>query len=254
MEIFKEIAEQKLLTPFVNFYGIENKEYIKKRFNNCKVILYDGKPLQENDEVRNHIITNISEEQLNAILNTRKDNIFLQSAYIEEFDLLVLPQNFNMTHWVHECNHMLSSHVMCTNPLKSISGISETIEYDGWVQVFDEFLNEAINQLMTIEILDRLGEKSEPSWQEEMFPLIYDFYFYFKKELKKLFISGNLDEFKNNVGKYYFEQFSQAIFKSGFKIRRSLGKNQKIQIEEDEIRRVKQIVKIMNNNNIQSII
>ena len=252
MKIFKEIIEQKLLTPFVNFYGKENSEYIKTRFNNCKVILYDGKSIQENDDVRNHIITNISNEKLNAILTARKDKVFLQSAYIEEFDLLVLPQNFNLTHWVHECNHMLSSHVLSANPLKSVSGISETIECDGWVQVFDEFLNEAVNQLMTIEIIDSLGQTSESSWQEEMLPIINDFYYTFKEELKELFISGNLDEFKNNVGKYYFEQFSQAVFKSGFKIRRCLGKSQKPQIGEDEIKHIKQIVKIMKNNSIQA--
>lgn len=252
MENFKEIFPQKLIMAFVNFYGKENKQYIEKRFNDCKVILYDGMPLQENDNIRNHIKTNISEEQLNVIFNARKDKVFLRSAYIEEFDLLVLPQNFNMTHWIHECNHMLSSRIMSMHPLKSLSGISETIEIDGFVQVFDEFLNETINQLMTIEIIESLGEDPEPSWQQEMFPIINDFYSVFKEELKKLYILGNLDEFKNNVGKYYFTQFSQAVFRCGFKIRRSLVKGQKIQILGDEITHIQRMVQIMKNNSMQA--
>lgn len=248
MEKFYEIIEQKLLMAFVKFYGKKSKKYISERFNNCKVILYDEMPLQDNNDVRNHIKTNITHEELNVILNARKDKVFLQSGCIEEFDLLILPQNVNMTHWVHECNHMLSTHILSTHPLKSISGISETIEFGKGVEVFDEFLNEAVNQLMTIEILNILGEKAEASWQEEMFPIIDDFYGEFKEDLKQLFLSGNLDEFKDYLGKSHFEQFSQSVFRVGFKIRRALGKGENTLIGENEINRIKQIVKIMKGN------
>lgn len=78
-------------------------------------------------------------------------------------------------------------------PLKIISGICLSFEENG-------DLNEAINQKMTLEILEELKKLGlevsyTPSWQENMFPIINLFYETFKDKLKNVYITGNILSF-----------------------------------------------------------
>ena len=250
MQKVKQIFDTILISAFINFYGKEKREYIREKFSDVQIILYDKIPLKEKDNIRNHIVTDISEEKLKEILDSKQQNLFLQSGFIDEFNLLILPQDYNLTHIAHECNHMIASHILSLNPLKSVNGISITLEKNG-VITMHEFLNEAIIQLMTIEILNSVGEQAEPSWQETLFPLVNYFYNTFKNELKALFTSGNLSEFINIVGESNFDEFSQSIFIQGFKIRRALGNGNKPKIKDDDIKNVEDIVEKMKNCNNQ---
>ena len=100
---------------------------------------------------------------------------------------------------------------------------------------------------MTIEVLEDLknmGIKIEvtPSWQENLFPIIDLFYNTFKNELKKVNINGNLVEFRELLGEEYYNEFSQILFMCGFKAKRSIKKEEKIEISTDKIKLIERLV------------
>lgn len=242
-----------IIQAFINFYGEQYSEYILKRLSNSRIIWYDDKKLDETEDIHNHIISLIPVEEINELLRKRSKKVFLQSAYIDELDLLVLPLSYDLTHIIHESNHKVGSHVLSYEPLVQINGISYSKEMNNGVIEYDEFLGEAINHKMTLEILSELDDlgievKKTPSWQEHLFPLINLFYETFKDLLKETFVSGDLNGFVKSLGEDNYIYFSQMIYLKGFKIIRQLKKGDKPEISQEDIELIEGTVHKMKSH------
>lgn len=234
-----------IMQAFINFYGDQHKDYILKKLNESRIIWYDK--TNKETEVRNHIISSLPEEIINDCLKKRSEKAFLQSAYIDELDLLILPLSYDFTHIVHESNHKVGSHIISSQPLVQINGLAYTVEKDNGVIEYDEFLSEAINQKMTLDILDELENlgivtRKTSSWQSYLFPFINLFYDTFKDLLKETFISGNLNNFIKLLGEDSYNDFSQLIYLKGFKVRRTLAKGDKPEISQEDISVIEDLV------------
>ena len=252
-QLYNEIAKRFnndlniIIQAFINFYGVENSEYIINKISNSRIIWYDDS--NRDDDIQNQIISSINGDELTEILKKRKKEAFLQSAYIDEIDVLILPLNYDLTHIIHEINHKIGSHIISIEPLIQISGISYSVEKNGIVE-HDNDLNEAINQKMTLEILEELNKLGlkiniTASWQEQLFPVIDTFYATFKEQLKNLNISGDLVAFKEKLGKEYFDKFSQLVFMCGFRARRSISKGEEVNYSIDRINTINDLVSNM---------
>lgn len=255
MECLKKFESDKnlILQAFINFYGREFSNYIKEKIIDPKYVWYDSLPFKKGDDINSHIVTNLSKEQLSECLEKRNQDIFLQSCYIDEFDILVFPQDYDITKIVHEFNHKIASHILSLNPYMVLSGISYSYQKGIGIMVENEFLDEVINHRMTLEILNELVKLGynvtiTPSWQENAFPLVDPFYVQFKNLLKTLYISGNLDEFVNSVGKESFNEYSQLIYIKIFKMRNALRRGEKIEIPLDVLQKSNELVSIMKND------
>lgn len=255
--LYKEANEKlnndmnKILQAFIKFYGVENSEYIINKIKDSRIIWYDDSDIIS-DNIYDCIISSISRDELDEILQKRKKEVFLQSAYIDEFDILVLPLSFNLVKIIHEINHKIGSHIISKEPLVQISGISYSIGKNEVVE-YDSDLNEAINQKMTLEILEELknmGLKIDitPSWQEYLFPVIDSFYNTFKNELKEVNITGDLIKLKQLLGEEYYNQFSQLIFMSGFRTRRNVLKEGKVNFSTNKINTINDLVSNMKEH------
>lgn len=255
--LYKEANEKlnndmnKILQAFIKFYGVENSEYIINKIKDSRIIWYDDSDIIS-DNIYDCIISSISRDELDEILQKRKKEVFLQSAYIDEFDILVLPLSFDLVKIIHEINHKIGSHIISKEPLVQISGISYSIGKNEVVE-YDSDLNEAINQKMTLEILEELknmGLKIDitPSWQEYLFPVIDSFYNTFKNELKEVNITGDLIKFKQLLGEEYYNQFSQLIFMSGFRTRRNVLKEGKVNFSTNKINTINDLVSDMKEH------
>ena len=202
---------------------------------------------------------------MKELLSKRSKSAFLKSAYIDELDLLVLPLSYDLTHIIHEFNHRVSSHILSYKPLILTDGISYIQERNVGLMIYDEFLNEAINQNMTLDILDELNNlgiktKVTSSWQEHLFPLVNLFYDTFKDLLKETFISGDLSGFVSLVGEDNYNDFSQIIYLKGNKIRRQLRNGnipeisqESIDVAEDIVHKMQLHYEAMNNNERKKI-
>lgn len=243
-----------IIQAFINFYGEKYSDYIVNVLKSLKIIWYDDKKPEDDRDIKEHIISSLSEDEVNEYLKNHKRECFLQSAYIDEIDVLVLPLSYDITHIIHELNHKISSHILSLEPLKMISGICLSVEENGGVVQDNSDLNEAINQKMTLEILEELRNLGlevsyTPSWQENMFPLINLFYETFKDRLKNVYITGNLLSFINLVGFENYNEFSQTIFLKSFRLRRNLIKGEKSLFREEDIIKLEAIVKSMKEYN-----
>lgn len=243
-----------IVQAFINFYGEKYSDYIVNVLNDLKIIWYDDTKEKDDKDIKEHIVSSLKEEQIDEYLKNHKRECFLQSAYIDELDVLVLPLSYNITHIIHELNHKISSHILSIEPLKMISGICISTEGKGGVEEESSDLNEVINQKMTLEILDELKKLGleinyTPSWQENMFPLINMFYETFKESLKNVYITGNIPSFINLIGYENYEDFSQRIFMNGFRLRRKLLKGETPLLMKDDIIKVEDIVKSMQEFN-----
>ncbi len=243
-----------IMQAFINFYGEKYRDYIVNGLNDLKIIWYDDTKAKDESDIKEHIISSLNEEQINEYLKNHKGECFLQSAYIDEIDVLVLPLSYDITHIIHELNHKISCHILSIKPLKMISGICISTEEKGGVVQINSDLNEAINQKMTLDILDELRKLGleisyTPSWQENMFPLINMFYESFKDSLKNVYISGNLLSFINEIGYQNYDHFSQTIFLSSFRLRRKLLKGETPLFRQEDITKVEDIVKDMQSFN-----
>lgn len=239
---------------FINFYGEKHSDYIIDVLKDLNVIWYDDTHQKDNKDIKDLIISSLPEDKVDEYLTKRNRECFLQSAYIDEIDVLVLPLSYDITHIIHELNHKISSHILSLEPLEMISGLCISKESNGGVVQENSDLNEAINQKMTLEILDELRKlglevHSTPSWQENMFPLINLFYESFKDSLKDIYITGDLISFINLVGFENYDEFSQIMFMKSFRLRRMLIKGQNPLMTEDDIKRVEDIVASMQRFN-----
>ena len=238
-----------IIQAFINFYGEDYKDYISNELNNLKIIWYDD--TQQNIEVfRNSIISSLPENVINEYLKRYNKKCFSQSAYINEIDVLVLPLSYDMTHIIHEINHKLSTHILALKPMKMISGLCISIEKNGRVIIENNDFNEALNQKMTLEILNELKKLGlninyTSSWQENLFPLINMFYELFKDCIKQVYITGDIFSLIKNVGNENYVEYSQLMFLKCFKLRRMIIKDQKPNLSEDEIKKLENIVNNM---------
>lgn len=238
------------INAFINFYGKRNSVYIIDKVNNADIIWHDSISLKEGEDLLSHIVTDLPKDKLEYFLSKRKSEAFTQSAYIDELNLLVLPQNYDISHIIHEINHMIGSHTISLVPYVVINGVSYSIEKGDVVVSENDEMNEVINQLMTLDIIDelkKLGMKVTytPSWQDNAFPLLMPFYNRFKDSLKKLYISGNYIEFISQFDKEKFQEFSQYIFMKLFNIKRKLHKKEQITITREEIETVESMINAM---------
>ena len=241
-----------IIQAFINFYGEKHRDYIVHILRDLKIIWYDDTEFKEEKEIRNFIVTSLPKDQINEYLKKHDEKCFSQSAYIDEIDVLVLPLSYNITHIIHEMNHKISSHILSLEPLKIISGVCTSVEKDGGVVEENSNLNEAINQKMTLEILNELRKlgleiQYTPSWQEHMFPLINLFYESFKEFLKDTYISGDILSFIKIIGVENYSKFSQTMFIKSFKLRRRLLKGEISSVTEDDVKEVENIVASMQN-------
>lgn len=238
------------ISAFINFYGESSSSYIIDKVKNADIIWHDSSSLEECEDLLSHIVTDLPKDKLEYFLSKRKSNAFTQSAYIDELNLLVLPQNYDISHIIHETNHMFGSHIISLVPYVVINGVSYSIEKGDVVVLENDEMNEVINQLMTVDIIDelkKLGVKVTytPSWQDNAFPLLMPFYNRCKDSLKKLYISGNYIEFISQFDKEKFQDFSQFIFMKLFNIKRQLCKNEQITITREEIETVECMINAM---------
>ncbi len=252
LQIIEKFENDKstFISAFINFYGENNSEYIINKINNANIIWHDSTNSNSNDDILSHIITDLPKEKLEYYLSQRKRDAFLQSAYIDELNLLVLPQNYNISHIIHEINHMIGSHILSLSPYRVINGISYSVEKDDGVISENDSMNEVINQIMTFDIVNGLIKSGmntvyTPSWQDNAFPLLMPFYNRFKESLKELYISGDFSKFLNQFDKEKFQNFSQVIFMKLFRIKRSLRNNEQILITDEEIELLENLVNDM---------
>lgn len=241
-----------IIQAFINFYGEKHRDYIINTLRDLKIIWYDDIETKEGKNVKDYIVSSLPEDQVNEYLKKHNKNCFSQSAYIDEIDVLVLPLSYDITHIIHEMNHKISSHILSLEPLNIISGVCISVEKNGVVVEENSDLNEAINQKMTLEILDELRKlgleiQSTPSWQENMFPLIHLFYESFKDNLKDTYISGDMLSFINLIGAENYSEFSQTMFMKSFRLKRRLIKGETPIVTEDDIKTVENIVASMKN-------
>lgn len=176
--------------------------------------------------------------------------------FLLELDVLILPLSYNITHIIHEINHMISCHVLSKNPLRIISGLSTITEQNNGIVSNDNDLNEIINQKITIDILEELKRlgidlKISSSWQEQLFPVINLFYKTFKDEIKKTYVTGNLLSFAKNLGGQNYIDFTQVVFLKCFKARRNISKGETKIISKDDIEQVEALVFMMNETREQ---
>ena len=237
-----------IIQAFINYYGIDNSEYITNRLKNSRIIWFDDKSVRS-DNIYNQIISSIPKEELDIILKQRNELAFLQSTYINELDILVLPLSYDLTQIIHELNHKIGGHTISNNPLLQINGISYCVE-KGKIITYDNELNEIINQKITIEIIKILREMGlnidiTSSWQELLFPLINYFYDNFKNSIKDVIITGNLLKFKESLGEEYYEEFSQKIFLTFYKYQKSLGRKEIISFSKEKINSINELVEKM---------
>ena len=204
------------ISGFIKFYGESNSKYMIDKIENANIIWYDPTCLEEKDML-SHIVTDLPMDKLEYFLSKRKIKAFIQSAYIDELNLLVLPQNYDIAHIIHEMNHMIGSHIISSSPYMAIRGVSYAIEKANKVVLENDAMDEIINQLMTFDIINELKNLGmyaayTTSWQDNAFPLLMPFYSRFKESLKELYISGNYMKFLNQFDKEKFQNFSQFIY------------------------------------------
>lgn len=144
-----------IIQAFINVYGTEYSDFITNRFKELKIIWYDDE-IQNYSDINDIIETSLPKEIIDEYLKKYKEKCFSQSAFIDELDVLILPLSYNITHIIHEINHMISCHVLSKNPLRIISGLSTITEQNNGIVSNDNDLNEIINQKITIDILDEL--------------------------------------------------------------------------------------------------
>lgn len=238
---------------FINFFGLQHREYILRKLNNSRIVWFDDTVDRENSDISDCIISSIHKEEIDEILSKRNKNAFLQSAYIDEFDLLVLPLSYDLTQIIHENNHKIGSHIISRKPLIFINGLSYAEVGSLGAIIYDEYLMEVINQKMTLDIIDELNQlglevRKTSSWQEHLFPLINLFYETFKDLLKETHISGDLSTFKKTLGEDNYNYFSQMIHLKGFKLIRDLNRGREPSISQEVIDEVEEIVIKMKNN------
>lgn len=241
-----------IIQAFVNFYGEEYKDYIVTTLKDLKIIWYDDVEKQEGKNIKEQIASSLPEKQVDEYLSKMNKICFSQSAYIDEIDVLVLPLSYDITHIIHELNHKMSSNILSLEPLEIISGLCISKEKSGGVVSLNSDLNEAINQKMTLEILDELRNLGldicyTPSWQENVFPLINLFYDSFRDDLKDIYITGNLNLFINYVGMNNYDEFSQLIYMKSFKLRRKITKGESPLVLEDDIKKIEDVVVSMKD-------
>ena len=242
-----------IIQAFINYYGEQYTGYIYDVLNNLRIVWFDEREYVEGSDVRDYIVSSLSDKEIEEALNKRKSNIFVQSGYIDELDLLVLPLSYDLTHIIHEINHKVSSHLISVEPYLQISGL----EYDEGtgisVKVHDEFLNELINQKITLDILEELnnlGYKVDrsSSWQERLFSLINSFYDVFKDLIKEVYITGNLNEFIKKLGEENYVRFTQIIFLKVFRLRNRIRKGEEVKISNEDILLLEECVMKMKNH------
>lgn len=238
------------ISSFINFYGESNSEYIIDKIKSANIIWYDSTSLNEGEDLLSHIITELPKDKLEYFLSTRKSEAFTQSAYIDELNLLVWPQSYDISHIVHEMNHMIGSHIISLSPYVVINGVSYGMEKHDGVVLENDAMNEVINQLMTFDIINELKKLGmsiiyTPSWQDNAFPLLMPFYNRFKESLKELYISGNYTKFLNQFDEEKYQNFSQFIFMKLFKIKRELHRNEQITITQEKIEMVESMINDM---------
>lgn len=238
------------ISGFINFYNESNSKYIIDKVKNANIIWYDSTCLKEDKDLLSHIVTNLSMDKLEYFLSKRKIEVFTQSAYINELNLLVLPQNYDISHIIHEMNHMIGSHIISLSPYMVINGLSYEMGKGDVVVLENDAMNEVINQLMTFDIINELKTLGmnvvyTTSWQDNAFPLLMPFYSRFKESLKELYISGNYMNFLNQFDKEKFQNFSQFIFMKLFSIKKRLRRNEQVAITREEIEIVESMINDM---------
>ena len=244
-----------IIQAFINVYGTEYSDFITNRFKELKIIWYDDE-IQNYSDINDIIETSLPKEIIDEYLKKYKEKCFSQSAFLAELDVLILPLSYNITHIIHEINHMISCHVLSKNPLRIISGLSIITEQNNGIVSNDNDLNEIINQKITIEILEELKRlgidlKISSSWQEQSFPVINLFYKTFKDEIKKTYVTGNLLSFAKNLGGQNYIDFTQVVFLKCFKARRNISKGETKIISKDDIEQVEALVFMMNETKEQ---
>ena len=252
MKVIDKFEKDKniFISAFINFYGESNSGYIIDKVKNANIIWHDSTSLKESEDLLSHIVTDLPKDKLEYFLSKRNADAFTQSAYIDELNLLVLPQNYDISHIIHEMNNMFGSNIISLDSYVVINGVSLSIEKgDGVVSENDE-MNEVINQLMTLDIIGELKKLVmniiyTSSWQDNAFPLLIPFYNRFKDNLKELYISGNYIKFISQFDEKKFQIFSQFIFIKLFNIKRKLCKNEQITITREEIETVECMINDM---------
>lgn len=244
-----------IIQAFVNTYGTEYSDFINNRFKQLKIIWYDDE-IQNFSDINDIIETTLPKEIIDKYLKKYKERCFSQSAFIDELDVLVLPLSYNITHVIHEMNHMISCHVLSKNPLRIISGLCTMTEQNNGVVSNDNDLNEIINQKITIEILEELKRlginlKISSSWQEQLFPIINLFYKTFRDEIKKTYVTGDLLSFAKSLGGQNYIEFTQVVFLKCFKARRNISKGETKIISKVDIEQVEALVFMMNETREQ---
>lgn len=171
-----------------SYYGDEYKEIIIDKLENVNTIWY------RNDD--SDIISDIDSELLKAIKENMNSACFSQSCYINEFNVLVLPQDYEYTQLLHEINHMVSTYVLQKKPLIIINGLEVSYEkQNGYIFQENNGLNEVVNQLITKKLISILklyipSVSYQESWQDKMFPLIEPFFCKFEQEIKNCIWMG----------------------------------------------------------------
>lgn len=256
---FLSISKEQLLRAFIKFYGVNESEYIKSQLENPKTMWYEEVDDPEKiTDIWPYIKTDIPKEEVEGYLKQKNKYIFLQSAYIDDLDLLVLPKSGNINHIIHEMNHKLSSHIIREKPYAAINGLSIAVEtVHGGVVTYNNNLNEVINELMTLDIiswLNIMGENVSPcySWQSGAFKLIQPFYEFFKEPLKQLYITGNMFDFLREVGEQEFQDFTNFIERKLFIIKIHLRNNKPVTIKEEDVAESQRLTQAMIEYNLKS--
>lgn len=246
--MFKKLNEfvktDDIIRAFTVVYGNENYNYINNCFSNMRIAWFDK---------NNHILENITNTEFEELKLKKSEEVFHQSCYVDEFDLLILPLNVDITQIIHEMNHKLGSHLICCNPLHLINGLCISKEDGFGVKEENYNLSEVVNQKITEEVIEELinmGYKITitDSWQSKLYPIISPFYETYSESIKKCWISGRIEDFKEGFGIDKYKNFSNYLYLKLFKLIRQMKRNEPICISTEIIDEVGKIVSSFNDN------
>lgn len=232
--------KDKIMESFIKYYGEEYRERIENRINNINIInfiplYFDYDKLSTDmvyyiDQCREDYMENNNIDELldrvvidNNCKGLSKElryylepSYLMQSTYISDFNLVILPIVFSIEDITHELNHAVIENVLCDNPRINVNGLELSIRDENNFNLIDTTISEILIERMAFDIEDfeeEYGIKkcNEFCWQHNYFRFINKFYIIFKDLIKYTFINGNRDMLINAVGKENYEAMVKII-------------------------------------------
>ena len=254
--------KEQIIESFVEFYGEKYRDRISSRIINLNIICYvpimfDEKLMPKDLELYlekikmiynyvddNNILTDnlVIDYNCKKLLKTVKKELpvelLLQSSSMYELNLTVLPIVYNLSHLIHEFNHVIINNELLSEPDLTSNGLEISLKIGNKCLYKDTIFNEVLCERASLDIEEILRNKGInrkrcKSWQENYFIIIERFYQTFKDVYKYSCITGNTNALIKSVGA---DNYRELVY-----IVQSLR-----ELEEKEIPLNKDIISLMS--------